>query len=70
MDGGTIWDINIDSAVNQCLEIVDDPSQIILDVMICGYDHLSTEKKSGNSIQNFMRKRTWSDYYNGMNSYF
>ena len=36
MDGGTVWNINIDSAIQQCLEIVDDPSKITVDVIICG----------------------------------
>ena len=37
MDGGTVWDANLTSAVNQCLEIVDDVADIILDVAICGF---------------------------------
>jgi len=69
MDGGTIWDVNISSAINQCLELVDHPSQIIVDVMICGYDAVGQEAKSGNTIQNMMRKRSWQSYYSGMNSF-
>lgn len=37
MDGGTVWNINLASAVQQCMEIVDDYSDIIVDVAICGY---------------------------------
>ena len=35
MDGGTIYDVNVVSAVQQCLEIVDDESKIIIDIAIC-----------------------------------
>ena len=35
MDGGTIYDVNINSAVHQCLDLVEDESQIIIDVAIC-----------------------------------
>ena len=36
MDGGTVYNINIEAAVRQCMEIVDDESKIIVDVYICG----------------------------------
>ena len=54
MDGGTAWGVDIDSAIKQCLEIVEDPSDIILDVMLCGM--LPTpepEKKTGHTIENW-----------------
>ena len=36
MDGGTHWDVNIDSAVQQCLDLVDgDATKIIVDISIC-----------------------------------
>ena len=34
-DGGTRYNINLISAVEQCLELVEDQSQIILDIAIC-----------------------------------
>ena len=36
MDGGTVWNVNIDSAISQCLEMVPE-EDIIVDVVICGY---------------------------------
>ena len=36
MDGGTVIDVNVPSAVEQCLELVDDESKIIIDIAICG----------------------------------
>jgi len=35
MDGGTVWNTNLVSAVERCREIVDDDSQITLDVIVC-----------------------------------
>ena len=35
MDGGTVWNINIDSAIEQCLQVVDSTSKIIVDVVLC-----------------------------------
>ena len=34
VDGGIIWNLNIDSAVEKCRQIVDDDSQIVIDVII------------------------------------
>ena len=64
IDGGSSWNINIDSAVQRCLEIVDDPSKITIDVMICGNDTLNkTSELSKNAIDNFSRGRDLSAYY-------
>ena len=35
--GGTAWTTNLYSAVEQCREIVDDYSDIIVDIAICGH---------------------------------
>lgn len=35
MDGGTVWNINVASAVQRCREVVDDDKDIILDVIDC-----------------------------------
>jgi len=36
MDGGTVWDVNIDSAIEQCLKKVDSYDKITIDVFLCG----------------------------------
>ena len=46
MDGGTVWDVNVQSAVNQCLEIVDDESDIIVDVLVCSSSTRPTEEET------------------------
>ena len=67
MDGGTIWDVNVQSAIEQCLDIVDDQSDIILDVMICAYqEDLPTPDKM-NTIHNFWRQRQIHHFYNDSN---
>ena len=35
MDGGTVYNINVEGAVKQCLELVDDTSKIIMDIFVC-----------------------------------
>lgn len=67
MDGGTVWNTNLASAVNRCMEVVDDESQIILDIVLCGGSHLQTAKETGNAIENFLRYREISGYYDSMN---
>ena len=36
-DGGTVYNVNIASAVNQCLDDGFSQEDIIIDVLICGY---------------------------------
>lgn len=40
MDGGTVWNTNLVTAVQRCREQVDDDSQITLDIIVCGYPSL------------------------------
>lgn len=62
MDGGTVWNTNLVSAVERCLEIVDDYSQITMDIIICSDDKLEPINKTGDSIENFMRYWSVSSY--------
>jgi len=58
MDGGTVYNINIESAIRQCLTKVDDESQIIVDALFCGAPTSPpTESEDGNSWENFFRQR-------------
>lgn len=34
-DGGVVFGVNIHSAINRCLEVVDDPKDIIVDIIMC-----------------------------------
>jgi hypothetical protein len=37
VDGGTLWNLNIVSAINRCREFVDDDSKITLDILTVGF---------------------------------
>lgn len=52
IDGGTVWDVNISSAINQCHDMGATNEEITLDVLVCGtiYPPYTTQ---GNSIQNY-----------------
>ena len=68
MDGGTVYNINVESAIQQCLDVVDDESKIILDVLICGDAVAPVEGKSDKyTWENFLRAHSLSSYYNGSN---
>ena len=43
MDGGTIWDVDIDYAINTCLDKGFAQKDIIIDVLTCGYHSIPTE---------------------------
>jgi len=38
IDGGSVWNVNLSTAVEQCMEVVEDYADIIVDVAVCGYD--------------------------------
>jgi len=51
MDGGTVWNTNLASAIQRCEEIVgDDHSKITLDVIVCQDNELGTWNDQGNSM--------------------
>ena len=68
MDGGTVWDVNVDSAINQCLEIVDSLEDIIIDVAICGYTKRTGHTISKNAMDNFMAARDEREFYSNTNT--
>jgi predicted acylesterase/phospholipase RssA len=54
MDGGTVWNVNIDSAINQCHDMGATDDEITLDVLICGGPGMTPpQEEVSNSIQNF-----------------
>ena len=56
IDGGTVWNTNLVSAVQRCREKVDDDSKITVDILVCfGYDIDKDFRTSGNTIDNFIR---------------
>ena len=69
IDGGTYNNIELDAMINQCLEVVDDISKIVADVLICGPEnYVAPESEVSTSIPNFMRARSMHSSYNSGNS--
>ena len=65
MDGGTVWDTDPISAVKQCLEVVENEEDIIVDIAICGPSNIKTkDKTSHNSLFEFFRSYQLHSYYN------
>ena len=44
VDGGTFSDLNLQDAIEKCREIVDDDSDIIVDVIMCQTDPVVMEE--------------------------
>ena len=63
MDGGTVYNTNLVSAVDKCRETVDDDSEITLDIVICGSAEIDTWDDEGNAINNFLRYRDIKEYH-------
>lgn len=57
MDGGTVWNANLATAVEQCKELVDDYSDIVVDIALCSYSSIPTETVSNNAIANWKAAR-------------
>jgi len=66
MDGGTVWNTNIVSAIERCMEIVDDKSKIVVDIALCGHAEMDEVAALNNTLSNIMRARAIKSYYSGM----
>lgn len=62
MDGGTVWNTNLVSAVERCRELVDDDSKITMDIMVCDDNDLDAWTSQNNAVSNYLR-------FNGLKSY-
>lgn len=67
IDGGVIWNININRAIERCLEIVEDEAHIIMDITITEYLDLPIIEQTGKTLNNFSRKRDINKFYAIMN---
>jgi hypothetical protein len=64
MDGGTIYNVDVESAINQCREVVDDDADIIVDIAICDNYYLATKSKPARTaLFEFFRGHTIHSYY-------
>lgn len=71
VDGGTVWNIDIESPIRRCKEIVENESDIILDIFLVSAAHITEEPDfSGYSaLDHFFRGQDIFSFYNGMNDY-
>jgi len=57
------------SGINRCLEIVDDPSKIVMDIILLGSPKMNATTASGGStVDNFLRYKEIKDYYHSTNA--
>lgn len=69
MDGGTILDVNIISAVEQCNDMgVTDPENIIIDIAICGPIKSASFEPEKNAVANYMDSYMLKKSYESMNA--
>jgi predicted acylesterase/phospholipase RssA len=66
MDGGTMYNVNLVSAVQRCRENVDQDSKITIDIAVCDSHHLSNWTDSGNAIGNYLRRSNIKSYQESM----
>lgn len=55
MDGGTVWNTNLVSAVDKCKDMGFEDKDIILDIILCGSKQIGDIGDTGNAINNYLR---------------
>ena len=72
MDGGTIWNLNLVSAVQRCQNEIGavNESDITIDLIICGNNKLNGWEDRNNGYENYMRWKAINDYHSGLDDIF
>ena len=69
MDGGTVYNTNMTSAIQQCLDMVDDETKITIDLMVCSPpDTPPVIDDPAKTIGNVLRSRNIHKDYSGTNN--
>ena len=69
MDGGTVFNVNMNSAIEQCLEVVDDETKITVDLFVCGPEPEPIEETGiAKTLSNVMRSRTIHGDFGNVNT--
>lgn len=68
MDGGTVWNANLDTALQQCRELVDRNEDIIVDVLITNIYKKPVETVEKNAFSNYRNAKEIHDYYVNYNA--
>jgi hypothetical protein len=66
MDGGSVWNTNMVSAIERCREEVDDDSQITLDIVLCQGAELPAWDSKGKAEESYLRYKDIREYYDSM----
>ena len=68
MDGGTVWDTNVMSAITGCMGLGFPEEQIEVDILICSDPHLTKSSGQNSTMSSWMRARQIKSYYQDTNS--
>ena len=69
MDGGTVYNINLEGAINQCKAAGYAESEIEIDALFCGAPDMPTEMTDDpKTYEGFFRGRDLRHYYHNSNS--
>ena len=65
MDGGTVWNVNLDSAIEQCLKVVDKQEKITVDVVECSSPPVPDSRWSLNNdvVSDYLYARNIHSFY-------
>ena len=66
IDGGSAWNVNIDAAINKCIDMGFKSSDIIVDIIETSYHTPNPQEVNKNAFDNLMGARDISRYYSGM----
>ena len=66
VDGGIAYGVDVPSAIHRCKEMVDDDSQIIVDIIVPSSPHLEGWADNNNALNNFMRFKGIKDFNKAM----
>jgi len=63
MDGGTVYNTNLVSAVDRCREQVDHDEEITVDIVICDSAELESWENQNDAVNNFLRFSDLKNYH-------
>lgn len=63
MDGGTVWNLNIPSGINHCLDRGFPEEKIVVDIMITDVIEIEQIDQAGKTFDNWKRGRKIRKYY-------
>jgi predicted patatin/cPLA2 family phospholipase len=68
LDGGVVWKMDVPGAIQRCLEIVDDESDIIMDIIMTAQSHIETveDLSQYSTLQHFIRGMETREFHKAM----